>query len=152
MSYQLPDLLVILNSLAGEDEDGDLHINSSYQAVSEISSKWLLANLRLLEEPPTKNSRLQKTTQEFLNEYNPGLLASVYFPFSSVPRNTSSPSALQVATEWLAICALVTEQVVRPLRIIDFEVPPSSEETGIVQFVAEWLSQPVWQWYVKTFL
>lgn len=152
MSYQLPDLLSLLTSFAGDDDDGDLHINSSYQHVSGISLSWILGHLRRSEDlAMTKNSRLQKTAREFLKEYNPGLLASTYFPFSSVAKSATVPSILQIATEWMGICALVAEETLRPHRIIDFEglspVSPS-EATQPVKPLSDLLVQSPWQWYV----
>ncbi|KXN91305.1 hypothetical protein AN958_01279 [Leucoagaricus sp. SymC.cos] len=121
MSYQLPDLLGLLNSLAGDDDDGDLHINPLYDADPSKITPSLESYLSGAQIPPAgKPSRLQKKPTEFLREYNAGLLASTLIPFPSFPRSDRlAKPVLQSAAEWLSICALATEEVLRPGRVVD---------------------------------
>ncbi|KAJ3576331.1 hypothetical protein NP233_g505 [Leucocoprinus birnbaumii] len=121
MSYQLPDLLGLLLSLStgSEDDDGDLHINSLYHPASNLA--W---SRQLSMTSPSDYSRkthfLQKHTSEFLEEYNPALLASTFIPFRSLPDSDKlAQSVLQIAVEWLAVSALVAEEVLRPGKIVD---------------------------------
>ncbi|KAF9449365.1 hypothetical protein P691DRAFT_791235 [Macrolepiota fuliginosa MF-IS2] len=61
----------------------------------------------------------------------------------------SGPSILQVATEWLAICAIVTEETLRPRRIIDVELGVSQmlspETTSTGKSLKDLLAQSPWE-------
>jgi hypothetical protein len=123
MSYQLPDLLSPLTSLSGDDDDGDLHISPLYRAndraqMAPSLHSFLQNNAQPLQAG--KFSHLQRRTTEFLKEYNAELLASTLIPFTSFPQSdTLAKTVLGYGVEWLAVCALTTEEVLRPGRIID---------------------------------
>jgi hypothetical protein len=120
-SYQLPDLLTLVNSLAGDDDDGDLYINPLYNNTLNIPSFKFLEASTGKEGQGIKISRLQRTTAEFVREFNSALLSSVFVPFPSFPEPESQPvRMLKRASEWLAMCAITTEQVLRPGRLVDF--------------------------------
>jgi len=118
MSYQLPDLLGLLTSIVGDDDDGDFHINSLYRSNSNMASR-----LTSSSTPTTKSngkSRLERQLVFFTQEYNPTLLTSILVPFSTFNRSEKlAEIVLQEATEWILVCALVVEELLRPGRVAD---------------------------------
>lgn len=121
MSYQLPDMLTFLTSVLHSSDDGDLHINPFYDPNLSPKSPTLLTLLHRTATA-TKTNKLQKTPKELIQEYNPGLLASVYLPFTSVLKaGCENEEVMRVVWEWLSVCALVVEETVRSGRIVGIE-------------------------------
>ncbi|XP_006456455.1 hypothetical protein AGABI2DRAFT_122351 [Agaricus bisporus var. bisporus H97] len=137
MSYQLPDLLTFLTSISSSSSsnteyDGELHINPIYASLSNSTgnsdSSDIINELdsQLHSQRPTESSKkekekdkLRKTVKEFLDEYNPGLLACLYLPFlSNNEKEEEEEGVMKVVKEWLSVCAIGVEETVRPGRII----------------------------------
>jgi len=119
MSYQIPDLLGLLTSIVGDDDDGDFHINSLYRSNSNMASR-LTSSLTPTTSKSNEKSRLERQVVDFTQEYNPTLLTSILVPFSSSNRSEKlAETVLQEATEWILVCALAVEELLRPGRVAD---------------------------------
>ena len=119
MSYQIPDFLGLLTSIVGDDDDGDFHINSLYRSNSNMASR-LTSSLTPTTSKSNRKSHLERQVVDFMQEYNPTLLTSILVPFSSSSQSEKlAETVLQEATEWILVCALVVEELLRPGRVAD---------------------------------
>jgi len=80
----------------------------------------LTSSLTPTTSKSNRKSHLERQVVDFAQEYNPTLLTSILVPFSSSNRSEKlAETVLQEATEWILVCALVVEELLRPGRVAD---------------------------------